>query len=127
MAIPAMISGVLLIVIGSIGYASQEGKASPTALIPAVFGIILGICGLLALKESLRKHAMHFAAVIALLGMIGGPYPIFKRFLKGEPIDPGQPAIISAALTSFILAVFLAMCIRSFSAARRAREAAVKV
>lgn len=124
MAIPAMITGLLLIVIGVVGYAGQEGeKASPTALIPAVFGAIIALCGVVVVfKESLRKHAMHLAAAVALIGMLGAPYPIFKRAFKGSPIDASEPAVVSAALTTLILAVFLAMCVRSFAAARRARQ-----
>jgi hypothetical protein len=126
MAIPAIIAGVLLVVIGIVGYAAQDpAKTSPTALIPAVFGVLLAACGLLAVwKAGLRKHAMHAAAAISLLGLIGAPYPIFKRLLKGAEINPAEPAVVSAYLTSFVCAVFLAMCVRSFSAARRAREAA---
>ena len=125
MAIPAMITGLLLIVVGIVGYVSQPAdKASPTALIPAGFGLVLGICGLLAMKDGLRKHVMHLAAVVALFGMLGAPYPILKRAMKGDQVDPTQPAVISAALTTLIMAVFLAMCVRSFGAARRARQAA---
>lgn len=126
MAVPAVIAGVLLIVVGIMGYTSQDpvaGKVSVTALIPAFFGVGIGLCGLLAIwKEGLRKHAMHAAAMLSLLGMIGAPYPIFKRLFKGDPIDASSPAIISAALTTLICAVFLAMCVRSFGAARRARQ-----
>ena len=42
MAVPTMIAAILLIVVGVTGYLSQDPeKASPTALIPAFFGIAL--------------------------------------------------------------------------------------
>jgi hypothetical protein len=126
MAVPAVIAGVLLVVVGIVGYTSQDpAKTSPTALIPAIFGLILGLCGVLAIwKDSLKKHVMHAAAAVALLGMLGAPYPIFKRLAKGDDINPSEPAVVSAYLTTFICAVFLAMCVRSFTQARKAREAA---
>jgi hypothetical protein len=127
MAIPAVIAGVLLIVIGIVGYTSQDpsGKVSPTALIPAAFGIAIGLCGVLAIwKENLRKHTMHAAAALSLIGMVCAPVPFYTRIAKGIEIDPKSPAIISSALTTLVCAVFLAMCIRSFAAVRRARQAA---
>ena len=44
------------------------GATHYTALIPAGFGALFLVLGLLALKASLRKHAMHVAAMLGLLG-----------------------------------------------------------
>lgn len=125
MAVKALITAVLLIVVGVVGYSVQEpdpvkGK-SVTALIPAFFGAAIGLCGLIAFKEGLRKHAMHLAAVLALLGALGAPYPIIKRLRTGQSIDFSEPAVLSAALTTLICLVFLVLCINSFVQARKAR------
>ena len=125
MAVPTLIAAILLIVVGVTGYANQDpAKASPTALIPAFFGIALAVCGLLAFKAGLRKHAMHAAAVLALLGGLGAPYPIFKRLAKGSDVNFAEPAVISAALTTVICFVLLALCVNSFIRVRKARRAA---
>ena len=125
MAAKALITAVLLIVVGIVGYSVQEpdpvkGK-SVTALIPAFFGIAIGLCGLLALKDTLRKHVMHLAAVLGLLGALGAPYPIIKRLTTSKPVSFSEPAVVSAALTTLICVVFLVLCINSFVQARKAR------
>ena len=76
MARVAMLFGVLLIVLGLVGYFAPDvlgendpGKTSPTALIPAGIGAVLLICGLVAsAAPHLRKHVMHLAAVVGLIG-----------------------------------------------------------
>ncbi len=125
MAWPTVVTGVVLIVIGVAGYLAQDpnaGKVSPTALIPAAFGVVLGICGLLAFKDHLRKHVMHLAAVVALVGALGAPYPIVKRLVKGTDVTFHEPAVVSAFATTLVCLVFLGMCIHSFVQARRARR-----
>ena len=77
MAKTTLIFAGLLILLGVGGYAAASAgvmgaKASPTALIPAVVGILIGICGVVALRESLRKHAMHGAVLVGLLGCLAG-------------------------------------------------------
>jgi hypothetical protein len=125
MAWTTLVTAAALIITGLAGYLAQDpnaGKVSPTALIPAAFGVVLGICGLLAFKPGLRKHVMHLAAVIALIGALGAPYPIIKRLLKGSDIGFHEPAVISAFVTTLLCLLFLAMCVNSFVQARRARQ-----
>jgi TRAP-type C4-dicarboxylate transport system permease large subunit len=69
----AIACGVLLIIIGIAGYANglMTERASLTALIPAVFGALLAVFGYIAgAKEDLRKHMMHAAAAVALIGFL---------------------------------------------------------
>ena len=42
-----------------------------TALIPAFFGLPLGLLGIVARKDHLRKHAMHAAVLLGLVGFVG--------------------------------------------------------
>jgi membrane associated rhomboid family serine protease len=127
----AMLFGSLLISVGLIGYLNPSligtppEKQSPTALIPAFFGGALLLLGLISrLAPNLRKHAMHFAAMVGLLGVIGGAVRPIMLLVKGEKIDTGAAPFISQMLMIAISALFLFLCVRSFIAARKAREAA---
>src|SRR5688572_30910015 len=65
--------GTLLVLIGILGYINgvTTNHASVTALIPAFFGIVLLLLGILARKsEGLRKHLMHVAVIVALIGFL---------------------------------------------------------
>ena len=115
----AIICGVLLILIGVVGYVIglTSDKASVTALIPAFIGILLGLLGLLSMaKEGLRKHLMHAAVIVALLGFIATAGRLIMRL--GE--ITASPAVISQASTAIICLAFMILAIRSFAAARRA-------
>jgi hypothetical protein len=110
--------GVLLILIGIIGYVYglTNNSASVTALIPAFFGIVLVIIGFLAKsKENLRKHLMHGAVLIGLLGFI---LPLGRLLSKISSITLSA-AVISQIAMSLICLVFLILCVKSFIDARR--------
>jgi hypothetical protein len=71
MASYAVAFGALLIGLGAWGYlGAEEVHRSVTALIPAFVGLPLLLLGFLAFKEKMRKHAMHAAAAIGLLGFV---------------------------------------------------------
>jgi uncharacterized membrane protein HdeD (DUF308 family) len=127
MAIPALIAGILLIVVGAVGYANatpgDDGKVSPTAMIPALFGVMLAICGLLAFNDKFRKHAMHVAAIVGVLGVLGGFMPIIRQYSKTGSFDPLKPSAVAGELMILICAVFVGLCVNSFIQARRARKA----
>lgn len=115
--------GAILVLLGLGGYLGS-GRASPTALIPAAIGALLLLCGALARKETMRKHAIHAALVIALLallGTLGGVFALAK-WAGGTPPANGMAAI-AKAVTALLSAGFIALGIRSFRAARLAREA----
>jgi hypothetical protein len=114
--------GIALIALGVIGYAATS-FASATALIPAIFGLLLLILGLLARNERYRMHAMHGAAVIALIGLLGSIRGVgggVRLLLGGEVARPA--AAISQTLMAILLAVFIGLCVRSFVEARRQRS-----
>jgi fluoride ion exporter CrcB/FEX len=125
MPFTSIISGVLLILLGIIGYilGMNAGNASPTALIPAAFGLLLVIFGLLAKsKENLRKHLMHAAVVVGLLGFLATASSVLKipDVLSGTAERP--LAIVSQFAMALICLVFVIMCVNSFIAARRNRN-----
>ena len=109
--------GVLLIATGLGGYFGT-GSEQPTALIPAGIGIVLLICGVLAANENRRMMAMHIAVLFGLLGAIG--VGLFLLIKEKQP----QEALISGLVTLVLCLAFVGLCVRSFIAARKAREAA---
>ncbi|MEM6708342.1 MAG: hypothetical protein AAF648_06115 [Pseudomonadota bacterium] len=114
-----LIFSAALIVLG-VGTWVAAGQTSVTALIPAFFGIPLAIAGFCALRESWRKHAMHGAAVVALLGALGALGRALPSLDLSEPL---RLATASQLAMGAALLVFLVLCVRSFIAARRASEA----
>ena len=79
MAKTSQLVGVILMVLGGGGYV-MSGMASPTALIPAFFGIVISGLGYYGRHEHTRKTAMHLAMGIALVGILGS-----ARGLMGLP------------------------------------------
>ena len=117
----SIIFGILLIVIGVVGYGYglSAGNASVTALIPAFFGLVLAACGAVAqAADGLRKHLMHVAVVVALLGFI---LTAGRLAMKITDITI-SPAVLSQASMALICLVFVILAIRSFSAARRGNQ-----
>lgn len=127
MAVPTLITAILLIVVGVVGYVNgtpgEDGKVSPTALIPAAVGGILAVCGLLAFNAKFRKHAMHLAAAVGLFGVVGGFMPLIRQYNKTGTIDPLKPSAAAGELMILLCAVFLGLCVSSFISARKARKA----
>ena len=97
MAKTTIIFGLILIALGILGYTGAETSPTPTepdtvaagesaaeaadvekpkksvtALIPAFVGAIIAVCGVVALSEGMRMHAMHGAVLVGLLGCLAG-------------------------------------------------------
>lgn len=125
MARNAMLFGVLLIILGLIGYfqpatfgeVGPEGT-SPTALIPAGVGAVLLLCGLIVeFRPATRKHVMHVAALVGFVGAIGGVMP-----LQRSGMDFSKASAVSGLLMILLCATFVVLCVRSFVLARIARS-----
>ena len=117
--VTTIVYGVLLIVLGVVGY-FMSGMVSVTALIPAFLGIIILVSGVLAQKESRRKLFMHIALVFGLLGFLGtaSALPSLFTMLGGEEVTrPG--AVIGKSVTAILSLVFLIIGVKSFIDARR--------
>jgi|SRR4029453_7543829 hypothetical protein len=115
--------GVALIVLGLAGYI-LTGAVSLTALIPAAFGLLFALVGLLAGDDRRRMHAIHAAVVIALLGFLGsfrGLLGIGKVF-DGTAVRPA--AIVAQTIMALLTLGYIVIAVRSFVQARRARRAA---
>ncbi len=120
MTITAIGCGLVLILIGIVGYVhgAMTGHSSFTALIPALFGIIIAILGALAAKmEGLRKHLIHGAVVVALVGFIATAGRLVSKMSELT----ASAAVISQTLTAVVCLIFVILAVRSFAAARRGR------
>jgi Transmembrane proteins 14C len=120
MAFTTMIFGGLLIVLGVGGYIVTN---APTSLIPAVLGGLLLVCGFLAQsRPNISRHTMHAAAVLALLGFLGSVRGLMKLpdVIAGRFVE--RPAAVwTQSLMAILCLVFVALCVKSFIDARRAR------
>ena len=113
-----IVFGILLILVGVIGYVYgiSTGAGSPTALIPAAFGAVMAILGEAARRsEGARKHLMHAAVVVALLGFI---MTAGRMVMKAGEMTLSAASISQLAMSVICLA-FVILAVMSFAAARR--------
>ncbi len=116
----AMIFGVLLSILGGVLFGlSDPEHRSVTALIPTFFGVPLILLGVVARQEKLRMHAMHGAALLALIGLFVPAYRALRGLVNGTGFTL---AISGQIIMALLCAAFLFLCIQSFIAARRARQ-----
>lgn len=109
--------GLLLIVLGIASY-MLTGRTSLTALIPAVFGAVLLVCSLVARNEAARRHAMHAAVAVGLIGALAALGRGIPAALAG---DATRPAVLSQLVMGVLLVIYVALGVQSFIAARRSR------
>jgi hypothetical protein len=120
MSMPSVtrLAGFLLILLGIGGYLGT-GRTSITAMIPAFFGAVFLILAMVARKPEARKHVMHAAVALALVGALA----VIPRIVSG--VSAGQstrPAVLSEIAMAVILLLYVALGVRSFIEARRARR-----
>ena len=110
--------GRILVLIGAVGYiyGMTSGSASVTALIPAFFGIVLMALGHIArAKESLRKHLMHAAVLVAALGFLASAGRLISK-ISEITLSAAYISQIAMALTCLI---FIILAVKSFIDARK--------
>lgn len=111
-----MLIGIDLILLGIIVTILSD-SGSFTSMIPAIVGAVLLLLGLGASKnEGLSHHLLHAAMAVALLSAIAS---------LGSAIGRGSSgwALFSQVLTAVLCGVLIFFGVRSFRAARLAREA----
>ena len=118
MAKRTLIFAVLLIALGLLGFLGTD-SAHPTALIPAWFGVSLGVFGFLAISpdERRRKLFMHINVTIGLVGFLGTMAEILRNFYSSKDVD--ATALVAKTALAWLLLIYLILCVRSFRAARR--------
>jgi Kef-type K+ transport system membrane component KefB len=120
MTITGIYCGIVLILIGvaGYGYGLSTGHASPTALIPAAFGLLIALLSAIGrAKESLRMHMMHVAVLIGLIGLVIPAY----RVLSNIGSISLSAAVISQLAMAVVCLIFVILCVQSFINARRER------
>ena len=117
--------GVILVALGLFGYfGSASDSPSPTALIPAGFGAVLIVLGIVAHKPGARKHAMHAAAAVGLIGflMAGGRGFMKLGMAASDDLTISRPVRLTI-LMSLVCLIYIGLCVGSFISARRRRIA----
>ena len=125
MAKVTLVFAVLFIGLGLVGFIGT-GSQHPTALIPAVLGLLLGIFGALSFTPNAgrRKLFMHINVTLGLLGFLGTVMGLIQWFqmLAGATLK-NPPATESKAVMALLCIIYVALCVRSFIAARKTRLA----
>ncbi|HQZ38863.1 MAG TPA: hypothetical protein PLH72_07465 [Vicinamibacterales bacterium] len=111
--------GLILMLIG-IGTYLLTGRTSVTALIPAFFGVVFVGLAYVARNEAARRHAMHAAVALALIGVLGTLGRAIPAVAAGQLM---RPAVLAQLVTAVVLGIYVWMGVRSFIAAQRARQA----
>jgi peptidoglycan/LPS O-acetylase OafA/YrhL len=126
MAKVTYVFGVLLILVGLVGYFAT-GSAHPTALIPTWFGLALVVGGILAVSpsEGRRKLFMHINVTIGLVGLIGAIASALHGYEHARSLgmDPDYKALAAQLTMAVLLLIYVNLCVRSFIQARRSRQA----
>ncbi len=114
----SLIFGILLNAVGLTGFFGT-GATHYTALIPCALGLLLIISGLIARNEHLRRHAMHVAVFVALLGFLGTASAFSKipLLLDHAALDK-TPSLLAKIATALLCGIFFILCLRSFVKAR---------
>jgi hypothetical protein len=121
MAKVTILFGLLLIMLGVVGYVGTGWRA-PTALIPTYIGIVFTILGFLARRGSPKKRmtVMHIAVTVALLLFLATAKSIwdFIQMERGHAML--RPiAVEDKAVMSMMMLIYVLLCVRSFIKARR--------
>ena len=112
---------VAFILIGVGAYFGFESRSLTALLFPAVYGGLLLILGLVGLNPNLRKHAMHGASVLALLGLVF--LVMALAALAGGELERPNATFIQLVMGVLAL-ILLVLYVRSFIQASRERKRA---
>ncbi len=123
MPLLTLVFGVVFVLLGVVAYL-VTGMQSVTALIPAFFGVVFVVLGVVMRDASRARHAGHAAAVLALLGLLGSArgVPSVIALAQGGEVERPGAAVAQTVMVVLCLA-YLALAIKSFIDARRARDA----
>jgi hypothetical protein len=83
------------------------------------------VLGLLATREAMRRHAIHAALVLALLGVLGTLPQVasLPALLTGDDVER-PAAVVTSTITAVACLLYVVTGVRSFIAARRERASA---
>jgi len=116
-----IIFGVLLILLGAGTYfGGDPGPKRGTALIPSAVGLLIAICGVIAMNPNARKHAMHVAVLLGAIGFLAAVGRIVRTYSETGSL-PGGLKMVGMGGMAILCGVFVALCVQSFIAVRKAR------
>jgi hypothetical protein len=122
MAKITLVFAALLIALGLTGFLGT-GSQHPTALIPAGFGLVLGIFGVLAISpdEKRRKLFMHINVTVGLVGFVGAIVEALRGYgaARSAGVEPDHIALAAKLTMAALLFIYVNLCVRSFIEARR--------
>lgn len=119
-----VVFGLLLCALSVVTLILTGGQISSWSIfIPCFVGVPLLLLGLFSMiRPDSKKHAMHAAATLGLLGALaalGRGIPQGLKIMRGEEVELLPVAMVWAMI--LICATFVFVCIESFVSARRAR------
>jgi hypothetical protein len=116
--------GVLLAAV-SLGFWIVMGRTETAALHPAGVGLLLILCGALANTDNPKKRMlwMHIAVTFGLIGFLITGIRAAIELAKGTAMSVNPMGFEERVVVALICLVYVALCVRSFIAARRARKA----
>jgi hypothetical protein len=118
-----MFVGFVLVVV-SLSFWFSLGRADMAALHPAGLGVLMLVAGALANSEDAKRRMlwMHIAVTLGLIGLlITGIRAVLELAHGTTGVHP--LAFDERAIVAVVCLIFVAVCVRSFIAARRSRTA----
>lgn len=106
-----IILGITLVVVGVGAYVLSD-FASITALIPAVFGVLIAILGVVGYQETNRQGlAAYGIGLLAVLGVLGSTrgIPDIIALLTGEAVESTIAAVSQAMMIVICLVLLVAV------------------
>ncbi|WP_266082844.1 hypothetical protein [Haladaptatus caseinilyticus] len=105
------VMGIVLIVLGVSAYVLSD-FASITALIPAIFGVVIAILGVVGQQQPDRQRlAAYGIGLLAVLGVLGSMrgVPAIIALLTGEAVDSVIAAVSQGAMIIICLILLAAV------------------
>ncbi|MFW5939743.1 MAG: hypothetical protein ACOCQU_04785 [Halolamina sp.] len=107
----SIVLGIVLVVLGAGAYV-LSGFASITALIPAIFGVLVAILGAVGRRRPDRRRlAASGIGLLAVLGVLGSTrgIPDILALLTGETVDSTIAVVSQGAMIGICLVLLVAV------------------
>jgi hypothetical protein len=116
--------GVLIAAV-SVGFWLALGRSQTAALHPAGIGVLLILCGALANTDNAKKRMlwMHIAVTLGLIGFLVTGIRAVIGLARGTAMTINPGGFEERVVIALVCLVYVALCVRSFIAARRSRLA----
>lgn len=120
MAKMTMVFGALLVAI-SLCFWLVMGTAQTAALHPAGIGVLLILSGALANTENAKRRMlwMHIAVTLGLIGFLTTGIRATLELAHGFSSITNVAGFYERVVIALVCLIFVALCVRSFIAARR--------